>query len=78
MFVPLSVRMCITLVTNVSAPLGQLSTNVNNSGDFIPIPFTYNNSPKSNLSVFYAFNQSMIFIKIHKNLLNSNNDMYLL
>jgi hypothetical protein len=37
---PLSVRICITLVTNVSAPLGQLSTNVNSSGDCIPIPLT--------------------------------------
>lgn len=41
MYVPLSVRMWMTRVTNVSAPLGQLSTSVNSSGDFIPIPFTY-------------------------------------
>ena len=30
----------MTLVTNVSAPLGHCSTNNNNSGEFIPIPLT--------------------------------------
>lgn len=39
---PLSVRMCITRVTRVSAPLGQFSTSSSSSGDSIPIPFTWN------------------------------------
>lgn len=46
-YILLSVTMCSTLVTNVSAPAGHFSTNWSNSGEFIPIARTWVQQRKS-------------------------------